>query len=512
VDLLATVLAAMAAVELLSALFFAFTFVRRPAERDFGVAAILCVAAAVHTIGSQLAAGATDASAALVDDRVAWLGLIVVQPVAVHFAYAYRELRPRWRTLAVPYGLAAVFVVLDLRGMLHDPAGAVPRAFGILVGSDGIHRIAPLGPLGAAAYLGVVVSAGTVLVGTARAYLGGRREALAVVVGTTVLVATALNDLGVAVGLFSTGYLVDAGLAAFVLGMATTPRARYATATRELEHRTRELRARTRELRRSYEDLRTAQEELVKKEQLAVVGELAAVIAHEVRNPLAIIGNAVAGLRKPVISREDHDTLLTILDEEASRLNRLVTDLLRYARPVSVQRQQFSLADLLERTLGLVDAERKSIKVELKVECHEGRVWGDSNLLRQVFDNLVDNAVQAMGTAGTLTVRIRAMTEDGVDGLAVDIIDTGEGMDTQVRSRARDPFFTTRPSGTGLGLAIVDRIVDAHGGHFAIDSRSGEGTTVTVFLPHGSPSEPPAPRSRPLRTSSEPPKSERVAR
>jgi two-component system sensor histidine kinase AtoS len=94
--------------------------------------------------------------------------------------------------------------------------------------------------------------------------------------------------------------------------------------------------------------------------------------------------------------------------------------------------------------------------------------------------------------------------DDGKDGLAVDIIDTGEGMDTQVRSRARDPFFTTRPSGTGLGLAIVDRIVDAHGGRFIIDSRAGEGTTVTVFLPYGSSSEPP-PKPRRKGSTSEPP-------
>jgi signal transduction histidine kinase len=134
--------------------------------------------------------------------------------------------------------------------------------------------------------------------------------------------------------------------------------------------------------------------------------------------------------------------------------------------------------------------------VLLEVECHEGRIWGDANLLRQVFDNLVDNAMQAMGASGTLTVRLRAASQEGVDGVAVDIADTGEGMDTVVRSRARDPFFTTRPSGTGLGLAIVDRIVDAHGGIFSLDSRSGEGTTVTVFLPHGSASEPPPPRSR----------------
>jgi signal transduction histidine kinase len=513
VDLLAIVLAATAGVELLAALIFAFQFARRSADREYGVAALLCLAACEHAAGSLLSARATDAAGALAADRVGWLGLLAFLPMAIHFALAYRGVRPSWRVLAAPYGLALVFVALDARGDLHAADGAVPRAPGLLVGAtDAVHRVAPLGPAGVAAYLGAIVATAAVLVIVARAYLAGRREALAVVVGTTVLLATAINDLGVASGAFTTGYLVDAGIAAFVVGIATTPSARYALVGLELERRTRELRTRTRELRRSYEELRTAQEELVKKEQLAVVGELAAVIAHEVRNPLAIISNAVAGLRKQAISREDHDTLLTILDEETNRLNRLVTDLLRYARPVNIQRQQFSLADLLDRTLGLVHTDRTSIKIELKVECHEGRIWGDANLLRQVFDNLVDNGVQAMGTTGTLTVRLRAATEDGVDGLAVDIIDTGEGMDTQVRSRARDPFFTTRPSGTGLGLAIVDRIVDAHGGHFAIDSRSGEGTTVTVFLPHGSPSEPPPPRSRAPKPPSDPPRSAPMAR
>src|SRR5260370_18889504 len=99
---------------------------------------------------------------------------------------------------------------------------------------------------------------------------------------------------------------------------------------------------------------------------------------------------------------------------------------------------------------------------------------------------------------------MRRGAKEGCGGVAVDIIDTGEGMDTQVRSRARDPFFTTRPSGTGLGLAIVDRIVDAHGGQFAIDSRSGEGTTGTVFLPRGSARERPHPRGPPPPTTAPP--------
>ena len=165
-------------------------------------------------------------------------------------------------------------------------------------------------PNGAATYVAVFSAATVILVLVARAYLVGQRGALAVVLGTTVLLAAVINDIGVASGAFSTVYLTDLGLAAFVIGIATTPGARYAAVTQELERRTEELRNRTRELRRSYEDLRSAQEELVKKEQLAVVGELAAVIAHEVRNPLAIIANAGAGLRKQAISREDHDTLL----------------------------------------------------------------------------------------------------------------------------------------------------------------------------------------------------------
>jgi signal transduction histidine kinase len=509
VDVLAIVLAATTAIELMAALLFALSFVRRTADQEYGIGAVLCLAACEHSIGSLMSARAATAATALTADRVAWLGLLALMPMSVQFAFAYRGARLSWRALVPSYAIAVALAVLDARGLLHDAHAPVARASGLLVGAPGaVHHIAPLGPAGVGAYAALLAAVTTLLVLVGRAYLTGRRDAIGIVVGGTMLLATTINDLGVASGLLTTGYLVDAGIAAFVLGIASTPSARYVAATLEVERLRKELRTRTRELRKSYEELRTAQEELVKKEQLAVVGELAAVIAHEVRNPLAIIANAVAGLRKQSISRVDHETLLGILDEEGSRLNRLVTDLLRYARPVNLQRQRLSVHDLLERTLALAHADSKNVKVELAVECAEGRVWGDANLLRQVFENLVDNAMQAMGHTGVLTVRVRATTEQGTDGLAVDIIDTGEGMDTMVRSRARDPFFTTRPSGTGLGLAIVDRIVDAHGGHFVIDSRAGEGTTVTVFLPHGSPSEPPPPpRARPPKGSSDPPRS-----
>jgi signal transduction histidine kinase len=500
VDVLATVLAATDATELFGALLFANAFLRRPADREYGLAALLCLGAVLHTSGtlaSEALAGRPALSA--LSARLGAMGMLAALPLAVHFALVYsRGGRPRLRWLAPGYLAGATIAALELFG--RTPV-ETPHA----TASD---RLAlAMGPTGEGTYFVVFVAATVVLVLVAHAYLVGQRGALAVVLGATVLLAAVINDIGVASGAFSTVYLSDLGFAAFVVGIATTPGARYASVALELERRTEELRGRTRELRRSYEELRTAQEELVKKEQLAVVGELAAVIAHEVRNPLAIIANAGAGLRKPAITREDHDTLLAILDEETSRLNRLVTDLLRYARPVNVQRSHLPLPDLLERAMSLASANNASktgIRAELRVEAEEGRIWGDPNLLRQVFDNLIDNAMQAMGPEGALTVRVRSAAEGGIDGLTVDIIDTGEGMDTQVRSRALDPFFTTRPSGTGLGLAIVDRIVDAHGGRLSIESRAGEGTTVTVFLPHGLPTEPPPPRGRGARATSDP--------
>lgn len=148
----------------------------------------------------------------------------------------------------------------------------------------------------------------------------------------------------------------------------------------------------------------------------------------------------------------------------------------------------------------MLAAHRTEAKVSFDEGSVRGQVWGDSNLLRQVIDNLVDNAVQATGGTGNVQVDVKGTTKDGIDGYLVTVTDDGEGMDTQVRSRAKDPFFTTRPSGTGLGLAIVNRIVEAHGGELQLASRAGEGSTVSIFLPVGSESVPPPEPRRTLDT------------
>jgi signal transduction histidine kinase len=413
----------------------------------------------------------------------------------------YGEIGGRARQVALWFYGAGTIAVLAMNG-----AGFVLR------GTTVQSRVLGIGPVayvnhGIPPGVGLTITQAFVLSGVAvitvalvRSYLAGKREALLACLGAFVTGGCAVNDVLVMNDFHRGIFLTEYGFAAFAFGLSYTLLARHARVSEELAAKGAELRRRSRQLRRSYEELRAAQEELVRKEQLAVVGEIAAVVSHEVRNPLAIIANAVAGLRRKETSTEDRDTLLAILDEETDRLNRLVGDLLRYARPLTIERRLLDIDGLMSRALEL---KRNYQGVKLEVEAREDalpEVYGDPDLLRQVFDNLVQNACQAMDSGGTLSVRIARAEDDGLVGVTVDVADTGEGMDTQVRSRARTPFFTTRPGGTGLGLAICDRIATAHGGFLSIKSRSGEGTVVSVFLPSGRRSETPA-----VKPSSQPP-------
>lgn len=231
------------------------------------------------------------------------------------------------------------------------------------------------------------------------------------------------------------------------------------------------LSARTTQLRYSYDELRHVQEELVQKEQLAAVGELSAVIADEVANPIRKMKAAASALQ----TGED-DESLDVLDEEAERLNRLVRDLLHYARPMELQVSAVSLPDLMS---ALTPESVESVEIEVAVD---GHVQGDRSLLEQVFRNILTNAIDAMPEGGVLTIATENVKLGSSDAIAIRVRDTGEGMDTLVRSRAIDPFFTTRAGGTGLGLAIVQRIVRAHGG--SMELRSVEpGSEVTITLP-----------------------------
>ena len=469
---------------LFSAVFFLRAWSERREDREylyFGLF-VLCMAAhgAVVTVGYARALGIE-----LWSLEVTKVLLVVPSKPGLafllHYALRYARVKHLGRIMAPVYILSAAFVLLGVQGgwWSADHAHFEELAIGGLT----VHRVV-LHPSAAALpfYVAVAIVALVVLFLLGRTWRRGRREGLAAFVGASLLLPVALNEIAITTGLFPTVPISPFGLVALAYGVSLTLVIRYGRLSRELGDKTNQLQQRSLELKASYDQLKRAQEQLVRSEQRAMVGELAAVIAHEVRNPLAIVNNAVASLRKQGTRSEDRKTLLEIIDEEMTRLDKLVGRLLNYARPVLPRREVIDLRDLLERSCGLADDKPD---VQRTIRFGEGvpTVLGDPDLLRQAFENVVTNAVQAIGERGHLEVTVDRWEVHGVKAVRVAFRDDGEGMSREQSSHALSPFFTTRPTGTGLGLPIVGRIVEAHGGLVRIDSQPGGGTTVGILLP-----------------------------
>ena len=238
------------------------------------------------------------------------------------------------------------------------------------------------------------------------------------------------------------------------------------------------------ELRRSYADLSRTQKRLVEQERLAALGELSAVVAHEVRNPLAAIFNSVGSLRRMLEPTGDAELLLGVIDEEADRLNRTVGDLLDFARPAQPSLRPEALDRLVEETLSVALAREGGIQVT-RDYAPVPPVPLDARQVRQALLNLVVNAVQAMPRGGRLHVRSR------VDGgyARLEIGDSGPGIPSEMRKKVFEPFFTTKATGTGLGLAVVRRIVESHGGTVEALDAPGAGALFALRFPLVPPSD-----------------------
>ena len=222
-------------------------------------------------------------------------------------------------------------------------------------------------------------------------------------------------------------------------------------------------------------------------EQLAAVGELAASIAHEVRNPLAGMKGALEVLRKELAVKPSNLEIVDELLAQIVRLEQLVRDLLTFARPRALSLELFDLHELLDRILRTYkeEADRLAVTVERIYGPSTGHLHADPRQMEQVFLNLIYNALQAMEDGGTLTVSTRA--ED--DNIVITLRDTGKGIPETDMPKILQPFFTTKHRGSGLGLPIVKKVSEAHGGSIDIVSVVGRGTTVTVSIPDESGNE-----------------------
>jgi two-component system, NtrC family, sensor histidine kinase HydH len=241
------------------------------------------------------------------------------------------------------------------------------------------------------------------------------------------------------------------------------------------------------DLKRSYDALALAQAQLVENERLAALGELAAVMAHEVRNPLGVIFNSMSGLRRILKPEGEAEVLFSIVNEEAERLNTIVGDLLDFSRPKSADRQPAVLSTIVQSALASTAAARAASNVRTVVEvgAQLNKVWVDARLVQQALTNLLLNAAQAMPQGGELRLVARLEKVQGVPWLCIEISDEGPGMTPELAERVFQPFFTTKAAGSGLGLAVVKRIAEAHGGVVRVLSRLGEGACFSLHLPQG---------------------------
>jgi signal transduction histidine kinase len=229
------------------------------------------------------------------------------------------------------------------------------------------------------------------------------------------------------------------------------------------------------------------------RDRLAALGEMAAAIAHEVKNPLAGIEVMAGILKRQLTESEDAQSILRDIIKEAKMANAIVVEVLDFVRPIRLQVERISLADVVRDAMSMAESHVPRGQVQLALDLPEdlAPIQGDPHQLRQLFTNLLTNAFEALGGVGSVRLQAEQLSNDEETGteapavpmIQVEVSDDGPGIPADVMERIFSPFFTTKPQGSGLGLAIVRKIVDAHDGRIDVSARPEGGTRFRVTLP-----------------------------
>jgi len=228
--------------------------------------------------------------------------------------------------------------------------------------------------------------------------------------------------------------------------------------------------------------IKELENQLNRSRKLVALGQLAAGLAHEVRNPLS----SIKGFAKIIADRADKDKkiqhILTAFSQEINRLDRVITELLEFAKPTVLNRKTVSCISLINESLKMLENQlnKKEIKIYVNVNPPKLGIYADGNKIVQALLNVFLNAIEAMEIGGILEVAART---DGKE-IVFSISDTGHGIAPEHLDRLFDPYFTMKPHGVGLGLANVHKIVEAHNGTIEVTSESGKGSTFTIKIPH----------------------------
>lgn len=231
-------------------------------------------------------------------------------------------------------------------------------------------------------------------------------------------------------------------------------------------------------------EMRALRQELEKNRRLATVGRLAAGVAHEIRNPLSSLKGFATYFKEKYKTNDRDQDIARIMIQEVDRLNRVVSQLLEFSRPMRLHLQLAPLKPLVDDAFRLIDPQAGAVGVTtaLEMDDEQRRSRMDVDKMQQVLLNLFYNALDAMPDGGRLTVRV---TDDENQATCLEVNDTGTGIPDKDQPHVFEPYFSTKKAGTGLGLAIVHNIIEAHQGKIEITSRQGEGTRVRITWPAG---------------------------
>jgi len=225
--------------------------------------------------------------------------------------------------------------------------------------------------------------------------------------------------------------------------------------------------------------LKKAQEQLIKSERLAAIGQVAAMVGHDLRNPLTSIKGATYYLKKKLGPKMDEKAMemLELIEKDIEHSNEIITDLMEYSKEIRLELTETTPKSIVRDALSLVEV-LENVQV-LDLTQSEPKIKVDVAKMKRVFGNLIKNAIDAMPIGGKLAITSRESNAN----MKIAFADTGIGMTKEIMEKIWTPFFTTKAKGMGLGLAICKRIIEAHGGSISVDSTVGKGTTFTVTIP-----------------------------
>ena len=225
-------------------------------------------------------------------------------------------------------------------------------------------------------------------------------------------------------------------------------------------------------------------QKLRREDRLSAIGKLAASTAHEIRNPLASISGCVEALSESLKLEKDDQRLFYLILKETARLNNIINGLLEYVKPRQLQVESVLLKELIDEVVTLIKNSKdfkSGVSIEVSEDLARIKIECDGQQLRQVFFNLLINAVEAVSDNGIII--IKGMKDKSTNSLIIDVIDNGQGMDNEILENLFEPFSSAKKNGVGLGLAIVYSIIKEHGGTIEVFSKVGKGARFSISLP-----------------------------